>query len=66
MAESNILSVSSASAYADCHPKTLLRALRRQELRGYQRGQNCKWRIYQDDLDAWVRGEKPITARKSA
>lgn len=28
-------------------------------LRGSQRAANCTWRIHVDDLDAWVRGEKP-------
>ncbi|MCU1680964.1 MAG: hypothetical protein JWQ81_1703 [Amycolatopsis sp.] len=66
MTETTVLSVAAASRYAACHPKTLLRALQRQELRGYQRGLNCKWRIYQSDLDAYIRGEKPGKTRKAA
>lgn len=64
--DTTLLGVTAAAAFADCHPKTLLRALRRGELRGYQRGQNCKWRIFQADLEAWVRGEEPPKVEKSA
>lgn len=49
--------------YAGCHVKTVLSALRRGELLGYQRGANCAWRAYPEDIGRWIRGEKP--ARKS-
>jgi excisionase family DNA binding protein len=58
--------VARAAVYASCHPKTVLRALRRGELVGYQRGVNCTWRIYQEDLDSWIRGEKPKNIRRAA
>ncbi|OXM73069.1 MULTISPECIES: helix-turn-helix domain-containing protein [Amycolatopsis] len=55
-----------AAEYAGCHEKTILRALRRGELVGYQRGANCAWRIYQEDLDRWIRGEQPKKSRRAA
>lgn len=58
--------VASAAAYAQLHKKTVLGLLRRGELIGYQRAVNCGWRIYQSDLDAWIRGERPRTRRRSA
>lgn len=53
-----------AGERAKRHPKTVLRALRKGELRGYQAGPGCGWRIFESDLDAWIRGERP--ARKRA
>lgn len=59
--------VGAAAEYAGCHPKTVLRALRKGELVGYQRGgANCVWRIYQSDLDRWIRGEKPMRKTRAA
>jgi hypothetical protein len=49
--------VKTASERARRHPKTVLAALRTGELRGYQRSTKGTWRIFEDDLDAWVRGE---------
>jgi excisionase family DNA binding protein len=50
----------SSAEYTHRHPKTVLKALRRGELIGYQPGgAGCAWRIYQSDLDRWVRGERP-------
>lgn len=63
---SSVYRPKSAAAYAGCHEKTVLRALRRGELVGYQRNANCSWRIYQADLDAWIRGETPKRSRRSA
>lgn len=60
------LTVAKAAAFASCHTKTVLRALRRGELLGYQRGANCKWRIYQEDLERWIKGEEPKRARRIA
>ncbi len=31
----------------------------RKGLRGYQRGPNCSWRFFVEDLDRWLRGEPP-------
>jgi hypothetical protein len=53
-----------AAERARRHPKTVLRALRRGQLLGYQSGPGCGWRIFESDLEAWIRGEKP--ARKQA
>ena len=61
-----VYTVATAATYASRHPKTVLRALRREELVGYQRDVNCGWRIYQADLDAWIRGETPKRRRTSA
>jgi len=58
--------VNTACTYARVHQKTLLAALRRKELVGYQRAVNAKWRIYQSDLDAWIKGEVPAKVRTSA
>lgn len=60
------LTVTESAAYGRRHPKTILRALRRGELLGFQRGPNCSWRIYQEDLDRWIRGEQPKKARRLA
>jgi excisionase family DNA binding protein len=54
-----------AARYAGCHEKTVLRALRQGELVGYQRGPNCSWRIYQSDLDAYIRDEAPARKRSA-
>lgn len=55
--------VSSAAQYARRHPKTVIGALRRGDLQGYQARAGCSWRIYQADLDAWIRGDKPKRKR---
>lgn len=65
MSENAPKTVSEAAVYARCHPKTILRALRKKELRGYQRGANCTWRIFPTDLDAWIRGESPQRRRSA-
>ncbi|MEV4604829.1 helix-turn-helix domain-containing protein [Amycolatopsis sp. NPDC049253] len=54
------------ATYTGRHAKTLLKALRRGELLGYQNGPRGSWRIHRDDLDAWIRGERPQKLRKSA
>lgn len=53
------LTTPEAGFYARRHPKTVLRALRTGELRGHQAKANGTWRIHRDDVDAWLRGEKP-------
>ena len=64
MKENPVHRIKTAAAYVGCHEKTVLRAVRRGELTGYQRGgANCTWRIYQADLDAWSRGERPKRRR---
>lgn len=58
------LTVAEAATYAGYHEKTLLKKLRRNELRGYQPGgAGCEWRIYRADLDAWIKGETPTRVR---
>lgn len=66
MSEVPPLTVAKAAAFASCHSKTVLRALRRGELLGYQRGPNCSWRIFPEDLDCWIKGEKPKKSRRAA
>lgn len=63
MSEGPWLSPLSASEYALCSVKTILAALRDGTLRGYQRKPGGTWRIHQDDLDAWIRGQDaPVPA----
>lgn len=52
--------------YRGCHVKTVLKALRRGELTGYQRAAGCTWRAYPEDVDRWIRGEAPAKRRKTA
>lgn len=56
----------SAAERSKRHVKTVLRALRRGELVGFQRGPGCGWRIYESDLDRWIRGETPKRPRRAA
>lgn len=51
------MTVAEAAKHARRHDKTLLAALRRGELRGYQRDARCAWRIDPKDVDRWIRGE---------
>jgi excisionase family DNA binding protein len=60
------LTIKESAKYAHVHEKTMLRAVQRGECRGYQRAVNVPWRIYQDDLDCWIRGEQPTKRRKAA
>jgi hypothetical protein len=61
------LGTTEGAKYAKRHPKTLLRALRQGELRGFQsKKPNGTWRIHIDDIDAWVRGEKPKVTRRAS
>lgn len=39
-------------------------ALNSGDLRGYRRGKRGRWRINVDDIDAWLRGEKPAETFK--
>lgn len=62
--EDPIHDVKGGSQYTKRHQKTLLKALRRGELVGYQARAGCSWRIYQSDLDRWIRGERPPKTRR--
>lgn len=53
-----------AATYARRHYKTILTALQDCELRGHQSGARCRWSIHCDDVDKWLRGERPSRARK--
>jgi hypothetical protein len=53
----------SAAVRSKRHTKTVLRALRKGELLGYQRGPGCGWRIFESDLDRWIKGERPARRR---
>lgn len=72
MTESPWLTVAEAAGRARCHRDTVLNALRSEKLRGYQAvAPKGTWRIHEDDLDAWVRGEVadvqvPSTTRRRA
>jgi excisionase family DNA binding protein len=57
--------VNNAAEYAGCHYKTLLRALQSGECRGYQPRRRGRWHIHRDDVDRWVRGEKPSTGKRN-
>lgn len=60
------LTLNEAAEYAQVHRKTMLKALQRGDCVGYQRGVNCPWRIYRDDLDRYIKGETPAKVRRSA
>jgi len=64
------MTVTQVATYARRHPDTVYDALHdwvsssgRRGLRGSQRGARCKWDIHRDDVDAWVRDEKPVSRR---
>lgn len=64
------LTVQQVATYADYHPDTIYDAVHewestrgRRGLRGHQRAAGCKWKIHKDDVDAWVRSEKPASRR---
>jgi hypothetical protein len=54
------------AAHSGHHVKTVLTALRRGDLVGYQRAAGCSWRAYPEDVDRWIRGERPAKTRKAA
>ncbi|NKS97521.1 helix-turn-helix domain-containing protein [Rhodococcus hoagii] len=56
--------VQSAAEYARKHPNTIYAALIDEELEGDQRKKpKGHWRIHQDALDRWLRGEPPAKPR---
>lgn len=67
------LSPKQAGIRAGRHERTVREALHEYQrtngksgLRGSQRGPNCTWRIDINDVDAWVRGEKPKRLRSAS
>lgn len=58
--------VATAAAYARRNRATISRALNAGDLLGHRspsakpEGRGGDWRIHQDALDAWIRGERPI------
>lgn len=48
-----------AMTYARIGRTDLIAALETGALRGHQTKPGARWRIHRDDLDAWLRGEKP-------
>ncbi|PWW50241.1 helix-turn-helix domain-containing protein [Actinokineospora spheciospongiae] len=60
-----VLNVRDAATRARRHEKTILGALRAGELVGHQRVSGGTWSIFQDDLDRWIRGEKPTRAARA-
>lgn len=64
------LTVLQAAARAQRSRRVVMAALADESLRGYRPGERCHWRIHQDDVDAWVRGERApvriVSSRRSA
>lgn len=56
------MTIIEAAKYARSNTKTVGDALRDGSLRGYQTGRGGKWRIHRDDVNAWLRGEDPVSA----
>lgn len=56
-------SVKTATTYSGYSARTILDALRDGSLKGAQRTEGGTWRIHVDDLDAWLRGERPAPAK---
>lgn len=52
-----ILTVTEAVAASRRHRDTLLAALRTGALKGFQSGKGGTWRMAEEDLAAWMRGE---------
>lgn len=48
--------VRAAAEYADVHPDTLYKALRRGECRGEQPHVNASWKTKAEWVDAWLAG----------
>lgn len=59
--ESPWMTTRQVADYAGRHRDTVLLALRRKELKGAQREgrANATWRVHRDDVDRWMRGERP-------
>jgi hypothetical protein len=64
------LSPKQAGERAQRHERTVRNALHeyvssrgKRGLRGFQEGPGCCWRIDREDVDAWVRGERPAARR---
>lgn len=64
------MTVTQVATYTNRHPDTVYDALHEHEythgrrgLRGSQKSAHARWRIHVDDVDAWVRGEKPPSTR---
>jgi predicted site-specific integrase-resolvase len=51
-----------AAEIASVHVETLTKALRAGELKGFQRKKNATWRIPEENLRAWMRGEEQVAA----
>lgn len=58
--------VPTAAVRAKRHQKTILTALRSGELTGHQRVPGGTWRIFQEDLDAWIRRPARRRRRKAS
>ncbi|MER5388349.1 helix-turn-helix domain-containing protein [Saccharopolyspora sp. NPDC002686] len=57
------MTVKEVATYSRHDRKFVLTALRRSQLRGFQACVNGTWRIHRDDVDTWIRGEKPSRRR---
>ncbi|MGW4114787.1 helix-turn-helix domain-containing protein [Actinosynnema sp. NPDC004786] len=64
MPENRVHSVKTAAERAIRHEKTILRALRNGDLIGHQNERGGPWRIFENDLDAWIKGRRPGTRRR--
>lgn len=67
MTDSPWLTAKEAAAYVRKEHKYFLVLARKGRIKGYQQsGANGKWLFHRDDLDAYIRGEKPKNRRLRA
>lgn len=64
--EDDWMTVPEISEYSKHHTKTILKALRRGELVGYQRRESGPWRIRRKNVDAWMTGQGKSARRRAA
>lgn len=67
------MTVQQVATYSGHHPDFIYDVLHefeatrgRSGLRGFQRTVKAKWCIHRDDVDAWIRGERPPRCRPTA
>ncbi|TSD47998.1 helix-turn-helix domain-containing protein [Rhodococcus sp. KBS0724] len=58
------MSTSEVAEYMGCSVLTVLRLLRTKQMIGYQSGPKASWRINRDDVELYIRGEKPNKRRR--
>lgn len=62
--ESPWMDLHGAALRRGCHYKTALAAAQSGELRAYQSGTRRRWVAHVDDVDRWIRGERPARNRR--